>query len=339
MPSTVTTAYALPRFNTWAHAPSDPPAPATTPTFGAFVEEWTARQTELAQGGLLRISSLHRYQTAMRAHLLPFFAARPLDSITREQCDDFRMAALNVGRLNPGTINSIMQILRLILRAAHREGLIDRDPMLRIRPLRVSPRLIDPYDPAEVDRLIHATCPAQRVVVALAALAGLRQGEAFAIRPSDVDLDGRRLLVRRSLQRHHPAFTVDQRLGPPKTATGHREVPIQSRLRRLLDQHLEHHWQTNRFELLCPGPGGDPHLPIHFHRHTFAPAIKAAGLRPMRFHDLRRSFISQCVAAGIPVAQTAAWLGHSIRMTQYYYNVGHAELLAALELLDSQATQ
>lgn len=312
------------------------PAPPAV-SFGDFAQEWMCQQQVLAEGGLLRISSLHRYQTALRAHLLPFFGARPLTTISRDQCDDFRMAAVNVGRLHPGTVNSVVQILRLILRAAHREGLIDRDPIAGMRPLRFSPRIIEPYDSPEVDRLIAATDPAQRVVVALAALAGLRQGETFAIRPSDVDLSERRLLVRRSLQRHHPAFSVDQRLGPPKTAAGYREVPLQARLRLVIEQHLERHWAANRFDLLCPAPSGDPHLPIAFHRRIYAPSIKTAGLRPMRFHDLRRSFVAQCVTAGIPVAQTAAWLGHTIRMTELYYQAGHAQLVTAIERLDAEA--
>jgi integrase len=309
------------------------PAPPAV-LFGDFAAEWMRQQRVLVDGGLLRISALHRCQSALRAHLLPFFGARPLPTITREQCDGFRIAASNVGRLHPGTVNSVVQILRLILRAAHRQGLIDRDPLLGMRPLRVTPRIIDPYDQAEVDRLIEATDPAQRVVVALAALAGLRQGEVLAISPSDVDLSERRLLVRRSLQRHHPEFTVDQRFGPPKTAAGYREVPLQSRLRPVIEQHLEHHWTANRYDLLCPAPRGDPHDPIAFQRRIYEPAIRAAGLRPMRFHDLRRSFVAQCVSAGIPVAQTAAWLGHTIRMTERYYQEGHAQLVTAIARLD-----
>lgn len=316
--------------------PSIPPAPPAV-LFGDFAAEWMCQRRVLVDGGLLRISALHCCRSALRAHLLPFFGARPLPTITREQCDGFRMVALNVGGLRPGTVNSVVGILRLILRAAHREGLIDRDPLLGIRPLPVMPRIIDPYDHAEVDRLVEAADPVQRVVVALAALAGLRQGEVFAIRPSDVDLSERRLLVRRSLQRPHPDFTVDQRFGPPKTAAGYREVPLQSRLRLVIEQHLENHWTANRFELLCPGPSGDPHDPIAFQRRLYEPAIRAAGLRPMRFHDLRRSFVAQCVTAGIPVAQTAAWLGHGIRMTERYYQVGHAQLVTAIARLDAEA--
>src|SRR5437773_11522322 len=85
------------------------------PTFGVCAEGWLARQHELAEGGLLRINNLGRYKTALRAHLLPFFAARTLDSITREQCDDFRLAAAASGRLNPASVNNLVELLRSIL--------------------------------------------------------------------------------------------------------------------------------------------------------------------------------------------------------------------------------
>jgi integrase len=309
------------------------------PTFGVFAEQWMERQSTLVHGGLLRISSLHRYESVLRAHLHPFFSARRLDSITRARCDDFRMAAVGSGRLNPGTVNGIIQILRLILRAALRDGLIDRDPTRGMRPLRVSPRLIEPYDRREIRRLISATPAADRVVIGLAALAGLRQGEVFAIRPGDVDLPCRVLRVSRSLQRHHRGFTIRERLGPPKTTLGYREVPLQAELRHLLEDHLGAHWRPNEHDLLCPGRGGEPWVPIVFHREVFAQAIQAAGLRPMRFHDLRRCLVSQCVTGGVPVAQTAAWLGHTVKMMERYFQAGEAQRIIALDLLERSADQ
>jgi hypothetical protein len=98
------------------------PTPRPALTFGEYAERWFAHQWVLAEGGLLRISSLYRCESALRAHLLPFFAARPLESITREQCDGFRIAAVNVGRLKPSTVYGIFQILSQIIRATHRRG-------------------------------------------------------------------------------------------------------------------------------------------------------------------------------------------------------------------------
>jgi integrase len=333
MPS-FTGPYRLCGLRDWGAVQAEPSAKAEVPTFGAFAEQWMERQSTLAHGGLLRINSLHRYKSVLRAHLLQFFSARPIDSITRARCDGFRMAAVGSGRLNPGTVNGIMQILRLILRAALSDGLIDRDPLRGLRPLRVSPRLVEPYDRSEIRRLISAAPAADRVVIGLAALAGLRQGEVFAIRPGDVDLPGRLLRVSRSLQRHHQGFTIRERLGPPKTTLGYREVPLQAELRHLIEEHVTAHWAPNRHDLLCPGREGEPWVPIDFHRVVFAPAIRTAGLRWMRFHDLRRSLVSQCVSAGIPAAQTAAWLGHTVKMMERYYQVGEAQRATALDLLD-----
>lgn len=303
-------------------------------TFGEYAERWYEQQRVLAESGLIRISSLYRIESCLRAHLLPFFAARRLDEITREQCDAFRIAAVNVGRLKPTTVNAIFQILRQVLRAAYRDRLIDRDPVSGTRSFRVPPRLVRPYSRQEVAALIAAIAPEGRPVVALAALAGLRQGEVYALRPCDVNFSERCITVCRSLQPHHHRFTVEQRIGPPKSAAGHRQVPLQAALAAILERHIEERWSPNRYDLLCPSSSGEPHIPIQFHRHVFLPGMHAAGLRRTRFHDLRRSFVDQCISSGVPVAQTAAWLGHSLRMTALYYQVGHAERVAALELLD-----
>jgi integrase len=111
-------------------------------------------------------------------------------------------------------------------------------------------------------------------------------------------------------------------------------VPVQARLAEQLRWHIERRRPAAE-SLLCPGENGEPHVPIRFQRDFYAPAIRAAGLRPMRFHDLRRSFIAQCIAAAIPAAQTASWLGHTVAMMEYYYNAGHAELIAAVGRLST----
>ena len=187
------------------------------PLFGEFAESWYQRQVTAARGGLLRPSAVVRLRSALTAHLLPFFAARPLSEVTRERCDAYRVLALNVGCLTPATINSVMDIMHLIMRDAHRRGLLPIDPLDGMYPLRVARRLVEPYDREEVENLIRHTQPPARIVVAMAALAGLRQGEIFALRISDLDLEGRVIEVSRSPQRAYDSFTTEQRLGAAKT--------------------------------------------------------------------------------------------------------------------------
>ncbi|MDP9443617.1 MAG: tyrosine-type recombinase/integrase [Actinomycetota bacterium] len=52
-------------------------------------------------------------------------------------------------------------------------------------------------------------------------------------------------------------------------------------------------------------------VPESFCRNVFTPAVKAAGLGHVRFHDLRHTFASLCAAAGVPVERVSAWMGHA----------------------------
>ena len=64
-------------------------------------------------------------------------------------------------------------------------------------------------------------------------------------------------------------------------------------------------------------------------------ACRRAGLRKVRWHDLRHSFASQLVIAGVPLRQVQDWLGHStIAMTMRYSHLAPGsgkELIGALE--------
>jgi integrase len=296
-----------------------------------------AVQDRRAKQRLITIATLRRYHSALHAHFLPFFAARPLDHITRQECDDFRAVALQVG-LHPGTVNNLMRVLRVVLRAALTDGYITRDPLAGMPMLPTGPRLVEPYTVEEINRLLAATPRPQRLLIGLAALAGLRQGEALALRLCDLDLPNHHLLVRRSLQRAHRDFTLAERFGSPKTSRGYRQVPIQSSLRALIAQHLEV-TRPRPDALLCATPSGEPYDPNWIRNHVLLPAIRQADLRPSTYQDLRRSFVAQCVAAGIAPAQTAAWLGHTIRMTAYYYSVAQPVALAGIAALDAQASR
>ena len=114
-----------------------------------------------------------------------------------------------------------------------------------------------------------------------------------------------------------------------------RHVPVQRRLHEIAQIHVNRFIEPNDHELLC-SRRGRPWEPSHFHRRVWRPAQVAAELRPLHFHDLRRSFIAQCVAVGIPPTQTAAWLGHATsRMTDYYFTSGRRQREGALALLDN----
>jgi hypothetical protein len=58
----------------------------------------------------------------------------------------------------------------------------------------------------------------------------------------------------------------------------------------------------------------------NFRRRVWAPAIDAAGIvKPARIYDLRSTFISNALASGLTVFETARIAGTSVKMIEAHY--------------------
>jgi integrase len=145
------------------------------------------------------------------------------------------------------------------------------------------------------------------------AATGARSGELFALRWSDVTFDGRpHISIRQSLSRAkgpHDAKTT-WRFGRPKTKSGLRDIPIDPATVLALKK-----WKVqserNEYDLVFPHPSGEPLDRSIMSRCGFWPALKRAGLRPVKFHSLRHSYASGLIAHGAVLTEVAARLGHS----------------------------
>jgi integrase len=147
-------------------------------------------------------------------------------------------------------------------------------------------------------------------LVRVAAFAGLRRGELVALRWRDVDFVGQKIVVRRALSGATEVKSTKSRRV--------REVPLPDQAAAALDR-LSH-----RGEFIGPddyvfcnrlGRRLDPSAL----RRRFERARDAAGLEPLRFHDLRHTYGSLLVAGGIDLASVKAAMGHSrITTTERY---------------------
>lgn|GEM_PF-647049 len=76
--------------------------------------------------------------------------------------------------------------------------------------------------------------------------------------------------------------------------------------------------------------------PIADIRKAFDQAVKKAGLEDVHFHDLRRTFGTECVLKGVPAKTLQKWMGHkSIKTTmKYYVSIPDAYEQEAIKRLD-----
>ena len=220
--------------------------------------------------------------------LLPYFGETPIGSISKPTAREYRAARRKEKpQLSEATLNRDLEALRRMLFWAVDEGFLTANPLTRMRlpKPRRKPRPI--LSLAEEDKLLGAAAPHLRAIVIAALDSGMRRGELLNQRREHVDLNRRVLLVSHS-----------------KTVGGEaREIPLTARLAELLTRIVHDHPEG----LVFTYQG----RPIHRIKTAWKAAVRRAGIRYFRFHDLRHCFNSRLVEAGVLQDVRKALMGHS----------------------------
>jgi integrase len=163
---------------------------------------------------------------------------------------------------------------------------------------------------AEVEAIAVAFGPRYGPVILFAAATGLRPAEWIALEKRDIDPKERVVYMRRSFTRGE--------LKIPKTEASMRAVPLQARALDALDRIQG----SNGSPLLFPGGRGG-YLDIHhFRPYQWRPAQKTAGIDPpRRIYDLRHTFATFALRAGISTFDLSRYMGASLTMIDRHY--GH----------------
>jgi integrase len=151
----------------------------------------------------------------------------------------------------------------------------------------------------------------ERPLYLMAAMTGLRKGELLALRWRDVDWVAEKVRVRQSY--------VRGQFGVPKSKRSSRGVPLALRLATELE-HLHQHtvWNADDDLVFAHPETGRP-LDGSKLLARFKKACERAGVRPIRFHDLRHTFGTRLAAAGVPLKTLQEWFGHRDSKTTDIY--------------------
>jgi integrase len=221
------------------------------------------------------------------------------------------IAAWRIG-LSPGYRFDATQALRQVLARAVVWGMIDVNPA-KLGVDNPSPRRREqrPFESwAQLDAVAAKLSPRYRPMVIFAAATGLRPAEWLALEWRDVDLEARVVYVHRS-------FTKG-RLKCPKTEASRRAVPLQTIAVETIEQQLSSRHST----LVFPAERGG-YLDLHnFRNREWKPAQIAAGIEPpRRIYDLRHTFATFALRAGISTFDLSRYMGASLTMIDRHY--GH----------------
>lgn len=295
------------------------------------------------------ITTAARDRSIMRNHVLPRWGATQLGKI-----DDIAIQTwvTEVGeRRSAATVTRCFLLLSAVLRSAVKNRLIPFNPAEDVRLPRIRQhdvtleRIISREDLR--GRLLPKVPERHRAIVATAAGAGLRWGEAAGLRIDAINLERGSLEVVRTVVE----VSGNTSFKPfPKTAAGRRTVPMPGWLVRIVREHLDQ-WPTGEGAPVFANEVGAPLRRTLFRSRIWRPSLVRAGLLGqvvgdgpfvgrwaddegtrhqeefrtypaavrhvsrnqaggIRFHDLRHSYATWLVDDGVPINMVQRVLGH-----------------------------
>lgn len=311
-------------------------ASKTTPaeTFVTFVTEWLRTYPAATN----KPSTVAHRELHVRMHLLPYWADTPLSDVTAQRLMRFvadmrektsqrsttgtrkRKDSSPQKKIAPQTVKNILSTLHKILMSAVAWKKLDKMPVFP--KVKASKSEWDYLTKEESALLISAArTDEERALLTFALKTGARAGEQLALEWGDIDFANKIVTLQRSIFRGV--------VGDTKTGKA-RKIALAPSLAEAL-RKIKH----IRGPLVFCDPDGK-HLKNWHLKTLLWRCLRSAGLRKVRWHDLRHSFASQLVQMGVNLRQVQDWLGHSnLTTTLRYSHLAPTDAPRLIALLDS----
>jgi integrase len=285
--------------------------------------DFSKRFLEMVKPELRPRGGYHTYESSVRI-LLPDFGPKGLEEITPAMIQEFKEKRLRAGRTG-ATVNRDLATLRRIFSIALKLDIVRGTPFAarRVEFCKESGRERVLTFTEELSYLAKATQPL-RDVATLIVETGLRPGEACAVRREDV---------------HLFAATPFLHVPEGKTENAIRDVPLTARAvevltRRLADARRVEHQKKLKADFLFPvriGTGHDWQRPMNELEPAHQRALKLSGMKSFRLYDLRHTFASRAVEAGMDALTLKDVMGHAdLKTTSRYVHLTFRHLAEAL---------
>ena len=273
----------------------------TTPAFSTFADQWfTEHKVEW------RRSHIAVLRSTLDGHIIKYFAAKPVGSISKADILAFRNHLASMpGKgdktvLSNKRINGILQPLRQIMEeAADRFGF--PSPMQNYKPLRIRKTDVNPFTLDQVQAILSKARPDFHDYFLIRFFTGMRTGEAHGLKWKYVDFANRLILIRETFVLGEDEYT--------KTDGSQREIQMSQ---PVLDALQRMHATTFKLsEYVFCNREGTPLDNKNFTDRIWYPLLRNLGLELRRPYQMRHTAATLWMASGEAPEWIARQLGHS----------------------------
>lgn len=270
------------------------PRPSKAGLFREYASEWFERESRARRWAPSTIAPL---KSRMERYIIPFFG-----DLSMGQIDELTIKRFlgTLEHLSPRALNHIIDPLKQIFSEAHRVGIIDSDPALGIKKLRVKKSDIKPFTPAEISVLLKACGPEIRPLVTTAFYTAMSPHELFGLKWERVDFNRNVIEVREG--------RVLGKTSPLKNEHRERDVPMPSIVSGVLKEHRAASLLKSDY-VFCNNYG-QPLDADGFREGPWKRLLKKAGFAYRGFVQTRHTAITVMLASGENPEWVARVAGH-----------------------------
>jgi integrase len=270
---------------------------------------------------ILQPSSTATYEAQIKKWIYPHWLDKEIHTISKS--DVFDLIFKHCEFQTQYTRRNVFKMVKRVLEMAVEEGLLDRNPCTGIK-VRVDETIQKVFTTAEAEKFLqearrchHRFYP----IWVVALLTGMRSGELYALKWSDIDFDARTISVTK-------AWSSKCGITSTKTRRS-RMVPISDDLLVFLKERKLQHGAESEYVL--------PHSK-EWENGEQARVTKefciGIGITPIKFHDLRATFITNLLARGESLARVMSMVGHSeLKTTNGYLRKAGVDVQGGTERL------
>lgn len=276
--------------------------------------------------GILKVSSVNKYDDLLRCYILPEFGESEFSEITNQNIIDFTSTLLSGGGskqqgLSPSTVAEILSVMNSIrIYALRRDCTVSFSPeCINIKRDQKDIRVFSLEEQKCLLEYLQDNMDLTALGILLCLFTGIRIGELCALKWDDIYIQEKKMQIKKTMQRIRVEGLEKRKttvqILEPKSTCSIRTIPLPGTIIGLLEEY----YTPGTFLLTCEQ---NHFVEPRTMQNRFKTILSSCNISDANFHAIRHTFATRCIELGFDVKSLSEILGHasvSITMNRYVH--------------------